>query len=176
MTEPLGQLFRIEPLQVHHKRDGFTSGVESLDRYLATQAGQDAKRGFASVFVAAEPATGRVCGFYTLSMASVVVDVLPLPLQRKMPRYPSVPAVRLGRLAVATSCRGLGLGKWLLIDAMARSLAAEVAWAALVVDAKDEVARSFYLQYGFLSLLDEPPHLFLPRATVQAALSGQEVG
>jgi ribosomal protein S18 acetylase RimI-like enzyme len=171
MPEPFGRLFRIEPLQGHHKRDGFSSGVEALDRYLAVQAGQDARRGFASVFVAAELATGRVSGFYTLSMSSVLVDVLPLPLQRKMPRYPTVPAVRLGRLAVATACQGMGLGKWLLMDAMARSLASEVAWAAFVVNAKDDAARSFYLQHGFLSLQDDSLHLFVARGTVQTALS-----
>lgn len=67
---------------------------------------------------------------------------------------------------------GRGLGKWLLLDAMARSLASEVAWAAFVVDAKVETARSFYLQYGFMALTDDLLHLFLPRATVQAALRG----
>ena len=77
--------------------------------------------------------------------------------------------VRLGRLAVAVTDKGRGLGKWLLMDAMARSLASEVAWAAFVVDAKDESARSFYLQYGFLALADDPLHLFLPRATVEGA-------
>jgi ribosomal protein S18 acetylase RimI-like enzyme len=167
---PLGHLFRIEALEPHHDREGFVSGVDALDRYLAVQAGQEVRRGFASVFVAVDATSGRTSGFYTLSMAGVAVDLLPERLQRKMPRYPSVPAVRLGRLAVANADRGRGLGKWLLLDAMARALASEVAWAAFVVDAKDAAARSFYLQYGFLGLTDDPLHLFLPRATVQAAL------
>lgn len=170
MAEPLGHSLRIEGLDARHARDTFTSGVDALDRYLASQASQDAKRGFASVFVAVENGSGRVCGFYTLSMAGVAVDLLPERLQRKLPRYPTVPAVRLGRLAVAATDKGRGLGKWLLMDAMARSLASEVAWAAFVVDAKDETARGFYLQYGFLGLADDPLHLFLPRATVAAAL------
>ena len=171
MTEPLGRLFRVELLQPHHNRDAFQCGTEALARYLRTQAGQDARRGFASVFVAVEASSGRVCGYYTLSMSGVVVDLLPLALQRKMPRYPSVPAVRLGRLAVAVTSKGRGLGKWLLLDAMARSLSSEVAWAAFVVDAKDQTARSFYTQYGFLSLLDDPLRLFLPRGTVEAAMA-----
>ena len=171
MVEPLGHSLRIEGLHPRHALDSFSSGVDALDRYLASQAGQDAKRGFASVFVAVDNGSERVCGFYTLSMAGVAVDLLPERLQRKMPRYPSVPAVRLGRLAVATVDKGRGLGKWLLMDAMARSLASEVAWAAFVVDAKDDTARSFYLQYGFLALADDPLHLFLPRATVEAAFA-----
>lgn len=172
MTEPLGHSLRIEPLSPKHVREGFTSGVAALDRYLMSQAGQDSQRGFASIFVAAERSSARVCGYYTLSMTGVAVGLLPERLQRKMPRYPSVPAVRLGRLAVAVTARGRGLGKWLLLDAMARSLASEVAWAAFVVDAKDETARSFYLQYAFMALSDDLLHLFLPRATVQAALRG----
>jgi hypothetical protein len=52
------------------------------------------------------------------------------------------------------------------MDAMARSLRSEVAWAAFVVDAKDETARAFYAKYGFQSLLDDPNHLFLMRATI----------
>ncbi len=169
MAEPRGCLFRIEALDVRHRRERFASGVDALDRYLASRAGQDTKRGFASVFVAVEIASERVCAFYTLSMAGVAVDLLPERLQRKMPRYPSVPAVRLGRLAVAVTDKGRGLGKWLLMDAMTRSLASEVAWAAFVVDVRDETARSFYLQYSFLALADDPLHLFLPRATVDAA-------
>ncbi len=175
MAELLGRLFRIEALDGRHGRDSFKSGVDALGRYLASQAGQDAKRGFASVFAAVEIASERVSGFYTLSMAGVAVDLLPERMQRKMPRYPSVPAVRLGRLAVALTDKGRGLGKWLLMDAMARSLASEVAWAAFVVDAKDEAARSFYLQYGFLALADDPLHLFLPRATVETAF-GADTG
>ena len=33
---------------------------------------------------------------------------------------------------------------------------------ALLVDAKDDSAKNFYLKYGFVSLIDEPMTLFLP--------------
>lgn len=36
--------FRIEPLSDRHDRAAFTSGVDPLDRYLRTQAGQDVRR------------------------------------------------------------------------------------------------------------------------------------
>lgn len=171
MSEALGRRFRIEPLADHHDRKAFTCGVAALDRYLATQAGQDAQRGFASVFVAVDVSTARVAGFYTLSMAGVTIDLLPEALKRKMPRYPSVPAVRLGRLAAAADAKGQGLGKYMLVNAMARALASEVAWAAFVVDAKDDSARSFYVQYGFIGFADDPMHLFLPRKTVELAMT-----
>jgi GNAT superfamily N-acetyltransferase len=149
-------------------RDGFTCGVEALDRYLRQQAVQDARRGFAAVYVAVQEGSG-ILGYYTLSMAGVPIVDVPADLRSKMPRYPSVPAVRLGRLAVALEARGRGVGQYLLMDAMQRALRNEVAWAAFIVDAKDEQARDFYIRYGFLAFADNPNHLFLPHGTVQMA-------
>lgn len=103
-------------------------------------------------------------------MASILLDQLPDATAKKMPRYPTVPAVRLGRLAVHQDARGTGLGAHLLMDAMARSLATEIAWTALLVDAKDAAARAFYAKFGFHSLVDDPQHLFIMRATIEPLL------
>lgn len=157
----------IAPLAARHDRTAFACGVEALDRYLKQQATQDARRNVASVFVAEEQATGAVLGFYSLSMAAVNLDRLPDDLARRMPRYPTVPAVRLGRLAVHVDARGQGLGAHLLMDAMARSLRSEIAWAAFLVDAKDEAARAFYLRFGFASFADDRSHLYLTRAALK---------
>ena len=168
--ESLHERYAVVHLERRHDRKMFRCGVEELDRYLHRQASQDARRNLATVFVAETLATEAIHGFYTLSMAAVLLDLLPERLRKKMPRYPTLPAVRLGRLAVAEGARGIGLGEHLLMDAMARSLANEIAWAAFVVDAKDETARSFYAKYGFQSLLDDTNHLFLPRKTIQPLL------
>ncbi len=165
--------YAVVPLERGHDRKLFRCGVGALDRYLHQQAGQDARRNVAAVFVAEERATRVIHGFYTLSMAGVLLDGLPEELRRKMPRYPTVPAVRLGRLAVSVDARGVRLGEHLLMDAMARSLRSEVAWAAFIVDAKDEGGRSFYARYGFQSLFDDPNHLFLVRGTIELHLPGQ---
>jgi len=161
----------VVPLERRHDRKAFRCGVEALDRYLHEQASQDARRHVATVFVAEQRDTKAIHGFYTLSMAGVLVDQLPQDLKRRMPRYPTVPAVRLGRLAVSIDAKGIGLGAHLLMDAMARSLDSQVAWAAFIVDAKDKAARSFYEKYGFQSLLDDPNHLFLPRMTLEPLLA-----
>ncbi len=167
--------FRVEPFADSHDRTQFACSVEALDRYLRTQAGQDARRNFATVFVALEPGQTAIVGYYTLSMAAVALGSIPPETQRWMPRYPMVPAVRLGRLAVATRVRGLGVGRLLLLDAMFRIVRDDIAWSALIVDAKDETARTFYQHYGFLSLMDDPFHLYLPRGTVENALSRDPV-
>ena len=163
----LGTAYDVEVLDRKYNRATFTCGVAVLDQYLSRQAMQDMRRRVATVFVAMERGSGELHGFYTLSMSSVLLDRLPNELVRKMPRYPSVPAVRLGRLAVHRDVRGRGLGTYLLMDAMARSLRTEVAWAAFLVDAKDEHAREFYLQFGFQSFSDDQNHLSVMRRTIE---------
>ncbi len=171
MSSKRSEDWRVEILDGHVDADTFACGVDALDRYLQHQASQDSRRGFAAVYLARGD-DSRVLGYYTLSMAGVPVERVPSDLRAKMPRYPSVPAIRLGRIAVSLEARGRGLGEFLLMDAMTRALKNEVAWAAFIVDAKDEVARAFYLRYGFLAFADDLNHLFLPRQTVEKALVG----
>lgn len=167
----LRQRYRVVPLVPGHDREAFSCGVLPLDRYLKVQASQDARRNVATIFVAEDVESGAIHGFYSLSMASVLLDQLPATLAKKMPRYPAIPAVRLGRLAVDRDAKGIGLGVHLLVDAMTRALATEIAWATLLVDAKDETARSFYEKYGFCSFADDPNHLHLTRATIESIVA-----
>ncbi|MBM4353786.1 MAG: GNAT family N-acetyltransferase [Deltaproteobacteria bacterium] len=162
-----GERYRLEPLVARHDRRLFCSGSDELDRYLRNQASQDGRRRVASVFVAVEKTSGELHGFYTLSMATVLLDRLPEPLAHRLPLYPSIPAVRLGRLAVHKDAQGHGIGTFLLMDAMARSLGSEVAWVVFLVDAKDDPARMFYQSFGFQSFQDESRSLFLPRKTIE---------
>jgi hypothetical protein len=46
---------KIEALAAHHNRDDFSCGVDSLDRYLRTQASQDVRRKANGVFILVEP-------------------------------------------------------------------------------------------------------------------------
>jgi GNAT superfamily N-acetyltransferase len=154
--------FRIEVLSAHHDRKGFSSGSESLDRYLREQVSQDVKRRIASCFVAVNVATDEVSGFYTLTAASVVLQDLAPEIIRKLPRSPVVPAALLGRLAVAKHTQGKGLGGVLLADALLRLARAELGIFALLVDAKDDTARNFYEHYGFTCLPGAERRLCLP--------------
>jgi hypothetical protein len=58
-------------------------------------------------FVAREIATDRIAGFYTLAAGGVLLAEMPAPLAKRLPRYPSVPVARLGRLAVDLAYHGL---------------------------------------------------------------------
>ena len=105
----------VEALGVQHDRSGFESGVESLDRYFRTQAGQDARKRLAASFVLLLE-DGSLAGYYTLSSTAVKLPELPETLARKLPRYPLVPATLLGRLAIDRRYRGKGYGRFLLAD------------------------------------------------------------
>jgi ribosomal protein S18 acetylase RimI-like enzyme len=156
---------RLVLLDAEHDRKGFKSGSAPLDRYLHEQVWQDVRRRVAACFVAVTNEQ-RVAGFYTLASASVELSDLPEATAKKLPRYPSVPAVRMGRLAVDRDFKGMGLGGALLADALRRSARAEIAAHALIVDAKDKTAADFYRHHGFIALPSSALRLFLPLATV----------
>jgi GNAT superfamily N-acetyltransferase len=165
--------FSIEPLNSGHDRTEFACGVEELDRYLRERAGQDMRRRVSAAFVLLDSSTRRVVGFYTLSGASIERGTLPADVSRPLPRYRSIPAILLGRLAADERYRGQGLGSLVLIDALRRSLssASQVGAFAVVVDAIDERARAFYEHYGFIRFHDDEQRLFLPLETIAKLLA-----
>jgi ribosomal protein S18 acetylase RimI-like enzyme len=143
--------------------------VPELDRYFQQQVSQDIRRRVTTCFVAVATG-GTVAGFYTLASAGIPVSELPPALARRLPRYPVLPAARIGRLAVDRAYRGRGLGGLLLMDAAARALRAEQANFSLTVDAKDEAATAYYRRHGFIPFASDPRTLFLPLATAARAL------
>ncbi|MCA0239213.1 MAG: GNAT family N-acetyltransferase [Proteobacteria bacterium] len=154
--------FRLEPLGPGHDRNTFSCGVAALDSYLAGLAGQDIKRRVSACYVACEVTSGKVAGFYTLAASSVPLHDLPPSLTKRLPRYPSVPVARVGRLAIDMAFQGRKLGGALLADAAVRSARSEAAVFALIVDAKDEGAAAFYRHHGFEPFGGNPLQLVGP--------------
>ena len=130
------------------------------------QAGQDARKNMAATFVLVLE-DESIGGYYTLSSTAVKLSELPPQTVKRLPRYPLVPATLLGRLAVDQRQQRRGYGRFLLADALLRAVRSEIASFAVVVDAKDNAARSFYEREGFLSLPDRPMKLFRPMADIQ---------
>lgn len=160
-----GAPFRVALLEAAHDRAAFHSGSEPLDRYFREQITQDIRRRAAACFVALAD-DQRIAGYYTLATASLLLADLPASTGKKLPRYPTVPTVRMGRLAVDQAFKGQGLGGALLADALHRTARSEIAAYALMVDAKDDAAAAFYRHHGFIPLPDSPLAMFLPLATV----------
>jgi GNAT superfamily N-acetyltransferase len=166
--------YRSEPLGARHNREAFSCGVAALDSYLHKQASQDVSKRVAVAFVIT-PDGETIAGFYTLSAHVVSLSDLPATVAKKLPRYPAVPATLLGRLAVSSDFRGKGIGELLLLDAFKRVLvnAREVASAVVVVDAKDDRAREFYLHHDFIPLPSQPNRLFYPVKTIEKLFGKQ---
>jgi ribosomal protein S18 acetylase RimI-like enzyme len=162
--------FEIEPLGPTHDRQRFVSGIEALDRYLATQASQDVKRRVSNGFVAHD-GTGAIAGYYTFAASSVLLGDLPPDVVKRLPRYPPVPAALIGRLAVDRRFKGMGLGRALVMDAAIRAGYADPAIFALVVEAKVAAAVAFYKHNGFENFTSRSTSLFLPVASALEALA-----
>ena len=104
----------------------------------------------------------RSLGYNTLSAAEVVGRLAEVE-RKNLSRYP-VPCFRMCRLACRSDRQSQGLGKLLLGCAVDRCLKArqQVSAYALIVDAKDDAAKDFYLHFGFKNLLDAKLTLYLP--------------
>ena len=97
-----GAPLRLDPLDVAHDAARFNSGSEPLNRYPREQVTHDIRRRVAACFVALADRQ-RIAGYYTLASASLLVAELSDSTGKKLPRYPSVPAARIGRPARTSS-------------------------------------------------------------------------
>jgi hypothetical protein len=157
-----------EPLGKQHDRTQFDCGVAVLNEYLAKYAQQDMKRKAAAVFVLmARAHPQRVVGYYTLCATSVELSSLPPEQVKRLPRYPEIPAILIGRLARDVGFPGTG--ELLLVDALERCVhvSSEIAASLIVVDSKGEAATHFYRKFGFLSLPKLTDRMFLSIRTAE---------
>ncbi len=162
----MSEQYRIIPLGTH-ERANFTCGIESLDRYLKTQATQDMRRNVSNCFVAVD-SNDSIVAYYTFAAANIISSEIPDEM-KKLPRYPQLPAALIGRLAVHQRFQRQHLGEALIADAALRAQQSAPAVFALLVDAKSEAAEAFYKHLGFRSLLSRSSSLFLPVATANKA-------
>lgn len=162
--------YRFETFAEKHKplRSSFSCGERDLEEYLKTRARREMDLRIAVVYVLYDVAEARIAGYYTVSSLSVE---LPEDMKKGLAKYPEYPATLIGRLAVDEKYQGQGLGERLLLDALGRALAGSrtVASYAVITDAKNERAESFYSRYGFLPLpgAGGGRRLFLPMRTVE---------
>lgn len=166
--------FQVEALAPHHDRAGFSCGVDVLDDYLKTQAGQDIRRKANGVFVLVEPVQpSTILGYYTLCATSLAQGEVPVAARKNIPRYPQVSAILIGRLAVSGTRQGQRLGAVLLADAVQRAYAgaSTIGASMIVVDAISERAAKFYESHGFIQL-PESRRLVLPMSVVRRLAGG----
>lgn len=163
-------MLKVELLDATHDRGGFDCGVEPLNRYLQQIARQHGAKGISKTFVLVDEhaaASKPVLGFFTISLCQVLGQQVPAKWAKKLPEQ--IPAMRLGRLAVAQTQQGAGYGKALLVEALHRiARVADLAGGiGLFVDAKDEAAAAFYARFGFEPTPSGPLTLFMPTETIR---------
>lgn len=143
------------------QRRNFSCGVNALDDYFRQFAKGNHTKNIGKTFALLED--NSVVGYYTTSMGSVDFHALPEEFRARLPRYP-IPIARIARLAVDVKYQGMGFGEFLLVDALHRIREATFLVAAygVVVDAKDEKAKSFYKRFGFKTFYDNNLCMFLP--------------
>ena len=147
-------------LTKQHDVSNFRSGIESLDRWLQSKSHVNEAKGGSRTYVVCD-GESKVVGFYSLAASGVAAVRVSRRVGRNMPD--PVPVILLGQLATHEDYRGIGLGGDLLMDACFRALrAAETIGArAIVVQAVDEAAKTFYKKYDFAEFSSEEPLMLL---------------
>ena len=166
-----GSLGTIEKLAAHHALDSFESGKPALDQFLKRFSLTNQKAGSAQTYVICR-GTNEVVGYYSLCVGAVEHATASERVRKGLANHP-VPVMILARLAVASHEQKRGLGKALLKDALLRTAqAAEIAGIrALLVHAKDDAARLWYLNFDFEESSTDPYHLFLLMKDIRAILT-----
>lgn len=147
--------------------EGFDSGAAELDSWLDEYAYVNQRANNAVTYVSTDG--DRVVGYYSIVVAAVELAQAPERLN-KGGRPAELPCILLARLAVHRSTHGHGLGAGLLQDALRRAavISESIGAAALLIHARDDDAREFYLHNGnFLSSPTDPMHLFLPMKDIR---------
>lgn len=159
----------ITSLEKNHYKDKFTCGIDALDQYLKIQASQDTKKNVSVTYVLTSHDSDEIIGYYTLSSMSIHSGELPIEVTKKLPKYPALPGILLGRLAIHSNYHGKKIGSYLLVDALKRSfiVSQQIGIVAVIVDAKNESAETFYKNFGFISFPDNRRRLFLPPSSVK---------
>ena len=154
------------PLTAEHDISSFECGVPALNDWLKQRALKNEGR-FSRTFVTCDG--DRTAGYYCISAGTVERAAAPGNVRRNAPAQ--VPVSIIGRLAVDWNYGGRGLGADLLADALRRiaNAAETIGIAAVLVHAKDDKARAFYLTCAeFVEYPADSRILFLP---IQAILS-----
>jgi len=142
----------VRPFRRTHDLGTFDSGTRELDAFLSSREVERFEdEGFGRTFLVSFE--GVLVAYYTLSSDSLrteYVEGTGFPHPSRRPKVGSVPAVKIGRLAVARKWQGRGVGRSLvaLIAEEVLSLGRHVGVRLLILEAKPE-AVAFYEKCGF---------------------------
>ncbi|NET69752.1 MAG: GNAT family N-acetyltransferase [Sphaerospermopsis sp. SIO1G2] len=148
-----------QPINDNHDTSEFNSKSEILNNWLREKAFKN-EGDTARTYVAT--CENKVVGYYCLASSGVYRSIAIRKVKQNAPD--PVPCMLIGRLAVDEKWEGKGIGSGLLRDAIFRVLQASkiVGIRCILVHAKDEAAKQFYLKYRFKPSPIESLTLMLP--------------
>jgi predicted N-acetyltransferase YhbS len=151
---------KLEKLQQDHPVGAFDCGKEPLNRFLHKFAWMNQASGSATTYVALADQT--VVGYYSIAAGSAETERVPSRIKKGLGDYP-IPVALLARLAVDQNWQRRGVGTGLLKDAMLRTLrvADQFGVRAVLVHAKDEDAKRFYMRFDFVPSPTDALHLYI---------------
>lgn len=158
-----------QPLAEHHRTEGFTSGITSLDDWLKRRALANQASGASRTFVVCNE--HQVIGYYALAAGAISLQDASGRFRRNMPE--PIPVAILARLAVDQSCQGQGIGRALFRDGARRVIHAAdtIGIRGIVVHAISEEAKAFYQALGFDPSPADPMTLLVTLTDLRATLA-----
>lgn len=142
-------------------RSAFSSAADELDQWFGKYAWENLAARNAITYVT----TGneQIVGYYAICSGGVGKQYVPNEFGRGRPT--TTPCILLARLAIDSRFQGKSIGRHLFRDAIARAITASeaIGAACLLIHARDEAAKTFYLKNA--DLLQSPVkemHLILP--------------
>ena len=159
-----------QKLTAQDQVDDFSCGRPELDIYIKRFALLNQKSGSAATYLLKRGET--VIGYYSLAVGSVEHRTAPPRVTKGLAKHP-IPIMLLARLAISRKFQGQGAGQFLLRDALVRTgQAGDIAGIrALLVHAKDDEARNWYLAQGFSPSPTDSLHLFVLLKDISALLA-----
>lgn len=159
-----------EGLRKEHPRKVFHCGVSAVDDWIQSQALQHQAKHLSVTKVLLD--TDRaIAGYFTIATGQIDFSDLPQEIIRKLPKR-ALPVAILAWLGVDSSRQGSGLGRILLAQALRDCYEAgkTFAFVAVILDALDDRAKSFYQQWDFAELPGHPYRLFLTAGQLDALM------
>lgn len=136
-------------LDTRHPTEDFDCGKPTLNDWLVHHGVANQKSGASRTWVVIDESTGLVVAYYASATASIARGAATKRAARNQPN--DVPAVLLARLAVDRRYHGQGLAAALLKHFLLKAVevAAVVGARVVLVHAKDQDAKEFYLHHDF---------------------------
>ena len=164
----------IERMNDSHDRASFRCGNVSLDNFIHNLASQFERKNLGRTYILVEQGEGKIKGYFTIAGGAIPFENVPPARKKKVSPHLPVPVILLGKLAVDLTEQGKGYGSTLIgeVSRMAVNISQRVGIHAILASAIDDAASAFYKHQGFIPLIDQNNHLYLPIDTIIAGTKG----